>query len=208
GVIVVGCAAAAAPSVPIPASSSTTSQAITTPTTSPSSVPRTNATPLATPRPTPPPPLTAVKTTRQGCYTGSEPDGVPSGTCTTTITWKKIATEGTEIEVYGVNGCLSRREGADDGSCLVPDTPVPASARKLIARAPVANGAVSWTGPAWLDVIDADTGAPRSQAIGVDRHGDDIYFAIIVASSNEAGGSKFVMADAGSWCYDTGCEGP
>jgi hypothetical protein len=88
------------------------------------------------------------------------------------------------------------------------DTAVPASARKLITRIPAANGMVSWAGPAWLDVIDADTGGPRSQAIGVDRHGDDIYFAIIVASSNEAGRSKFVIADAGTWCYDTGCVGP
>jgi hypothetical protein len=67
---------------------------------------------------------------------------------------------------------------------------------------------VSWARPAWLDNVDVDTGGPRSQAIGVDRNGDDIYFAIVVTASNEAGQSKFVIADAGSWCYDTGCAGP
>jgi hypothetical protein len=80
--------------------------------------------------------------------------------------------------------------------------------RKLIARAPASDGKVSWTGPAWLDVISTDTGGPRYQAIGVDRHGDDIYFAIVVTASNEEGNSKFIIADAGTWCYDTGCEGP
>ncbi len=149
-----------------------------------------------------------VRITRQGCYTGPDPDGVPPGTCTTTVTWKKVATKGTEIEVYGVTRCLSLTERAGEGSCLVRDTAVPPSARKLIARAPASDGTVSWTGPAWLDVISSDTGGPRSQAIGVDRHDDDIYFAIVVAATNEVGHSKFIIADAGTWCFDTGCVGP
>jgi len=36
---------------------------------------------------------------------------------------------------------------------------------------------------------------------------DAIYFAIVVTASNEAGQSKFVIADVGSWCYDTACAG-
>jgi len=110
--------------------------------------------------------------------------------------------------VYGVTGCLSIKEEAGDGSCLVLDTVVPTSVRKFIARAAASKGTLSWTRPAWLDVIESDTGGPRHQAIGVDRHGDDIYFAIVVTASNEAGQSKFIIADAGTWCYDTGCVGP
>ncbi len=110
--------------------------------------------------------------------------------------------------MYGVTGCLSLEERVGDGSCLVLHTAVPPSVRRLIARAAASKGTVSWTGPAWLDVIQADTGGPSYQAIGVDRHGDDIYFAIVVTASNEAGHSKFIIADAGTWCYDTACVGP
>jgi hypothetical protein len=67
---------------------------------------------------------------------------------------------------------------------------------------------VSWTGPAWLDNVERDTSEPTRRAFGVDRHGDDLYFAIVVAASNAAGQSEDVIADAGGWCYDTGCEGP
>jgi hypothetical protein len=124
------------------------------------------------------------------------------------LSWKKVSREGTQIEVYGATGCLLRAERPGNGPCLEPNTAVPPSSRELIARVPAANGIVSWTGPAWLDNVDVDTGGPRSQAIGVDRHGDDIYFAIVVSASDKAGQSKFVTADVGSWCYDTGCAGP
>jgi hypothetical protein len=210
-IILVGCGGAAAPSIQFSASSSPTRDAIAAPTASATSAPQATATPLPTlsPMPATPPPLPkAVAITRKGCYTGPDPDGVPPGICTTTLTWKKVPTEGTEIEVYGVTRCLSQTKRAGDGSCLVVGAAVPTSARKLIARVPASKGMVSWTGPAWQDVIDTGTGAPRNQAIGVDRHEDAIYFAIIVSASNEAGHSKFVIADAGTWCYDTGCEGP
>jgi len=163
-----------------------------------------------TPRPKPesPPPPKNVRIARQGCYTGPDPDGVPSGKCTTTITWEKTTTAGTHIEVYGVIGCLSAGDRAGEGSCLVRDTAVPPASRKLIARVPASDGTVSWTGPAWRDLVDADTGGPDYRAIGVDRHGDDLFFAIVVTASNEAGHSRFIIADAGTWCYDTGCAGP
>jgi hypothetical protein len=215
GVMLVGCDAAATPSVLISASASTTAQQIAPSTAppasaSPTSAARATATPVPKPRPTPaaPPPPTAVRITRHGCYTGPDPDGIPPGKCTTTLSWKKVLTKGTEIHVYGVTGCLSLKESAGDGSCLVLHTAVPPSVRKLIARAPASKGTLSWTGPAWLDVIQVDISGPRYQAIGVDRHGDDIYFAIVVTASNDVGHSKFIIADAGTWCYDTGCVGP
>jgi hypothetical protein len=174
------------------------------------SVPVATTTPRSTARPKPaiPAPPKAVKVARQGCYTGPDPDGVPPGKCTTTITWDKVRSDGTDIEVYGVTGCLSLEERTGDGWCLVPGTALPPDSRKLIARVPASDRRVSWTGPAWQDVIQRDTGGPTYQAIGVDRHGDDIYFAIVVTASNEAGHSRFIIADAGRWCYDTGCEGP
>ena len=215
GVMVVGCDAAATPSVLISASASTTAQPIAPSTAppasaSPTSAARATATPVPKPRPTPaaPPPPTAVRITREGCYTGPDPGGVLPGTCTTTVTWKKVATKGTEIRVYGVTGCLSLKERAGDGSCLLLHTAVPPSVRQLIARAPASKGTVSWTGPAWLDNVQVDTGGPPYRAFGVDRRGDDLYFAIVVAAYNEVGHSKFIIADAGTWCYDTGCEGP
>jgi hypothetical protein len=117
-------------------------------------------------------------------------------------------TKGTDVRVYGVTGCLSLTDDALSGSCLALHTALPASTRKLIARVPASKGTVSWTGPAWLDVGQVDTGGPDFRAFGVDRHGDDIYFAIVLATYNEVGHSKFIIADAGTWCYETGCEGP
>lgn len=125
-----------------------------------------------------------------------------------TLTWSKVAAKGTEMRVYGVTGCLSAKERSGAGACLVLHTAVPASTRQLIARAPASAGTISWTRPAWLDVIDADTGGPAYWVIGVDRHGDNIYFAIVVAAYNDVGHSKFIIADAGTWCYDTGCGAP
>src|SRR6187551_1694740 len=168
GVILVGCDVTVAPSVPIPGSSSTSAKTTATQSVTPSPVPSATATGHATHDPTPaaaPPLPDAVTVTRAGCYTGPTGGEVPPGTCTTTVTWNAVSVEGTEIEAYGVTGCLSRTEDAGDGSCLEPDTPVPPSARKLIARVPAENGFVSWTGPAWLDVIDTAIGGPRSQAI-------------------------------------------
>src|SRR5262245_13251178 len=64
--------------------------------------------PVQTPAGAPPPPK-AVRINRQGCYTGPEWDSVPSGECTTTVTWKKNVPKRTEIQVYAVTGCLSRK---------------------------------------------------------------------------------------------------
>jgi hypothetical protein len=170
---------------------------------------------MASPRPTarptpigPPPPPTAVRLTRKGCYTGRDPDGVPSGECRTTVTWEPSVTNGTEIRVYGLTKCLSATEDAEEGSCLLEGTPIAASELRLVAKAPASARSVKWSAPPWQDLITDASGGPAFETFGVDRHGDDIYFAIVVAAYNEAGNSTFITADAGTWCYDTGCEGP
>ena len=135
---------------PVSASASTTAQPMARQTAppasaSPTSAARATATPVSTSRPTPaaPPLPTAVRIKRVGCYTGPDPGGVLPGTCTTTVTWKKVATKGTEIRVYGVTECLSMTERAGSGSCLVLHTALPASTRKLIARVTASKGTVS-----------------------------------------------------------------
>ncbi len=45
-------------------------------------------------------------------------------------------------------------------------------------------------------------------AVPVAQHGDETYYAIVVAAYNAAGHSKFIIAEAGPWCSDAGCEGP
>lgn len=171
-------------------------------------VPRATPTLLSTPRPTTPPLPRAVEIARQGCYTGREPDGVPSGECTLTVTWNDAVDAGTEIRIFGVTGCLSAGEVAGDGSCLVVNTPLPEGSLELIAKTAGSRGRVSWTRPAWQELISGDTGGPAFWAFGVDGDGNDIYYAIVAAAYNSAGHSKFVIVDAGTWCYDTGCEGP
>jgi hypothetical protein len=162
------------------------------------------------PAPLAPPPPTAIRLKRHGCYTGREDvvGGTP-GDCTTTMTWKEAVTDGTEIRVYGVTGCLSATESAIErtggGSCLIEGTAVPASMRVLIAKAPAADGGVSWTRPALAGVIPVETGGRAFDAIGVDRLGDDVFSAIVVAAYNSTGHSKFIIADAGTWCYGPGC---
>jgi hypothetical protein len=209
GLILVGCEEAAQPSSP---SLLTPGQAIATSAPNAGATHRSEAPSHSTPTPIPagpPSPPTSVAVTRHGCYTGPTPDGIPSGgECITKITWKEAATSGTEIWVYGVTVCLSATPEAGNGSCLVADTSVPADVRKLIAKVPASDGTISWTGPPWQDVIDTNTGGPAFTAIGVNHLDHDTYFAIVVAAYNDAGHSKFIVADAGTWCYDTGCEGP
>lgn len=205
--VLVGCEAVVAPSVPASRPSATAAVAIaslTTPTPD-------RATPLPTHSPTPavrPAPPTGVRIKREGCYTGPESAGIPPGRCTTTVTWKQPLAKGTEIRIYGVTGCLTAKEVAGDGTCLAEDTAVPASVRHLIAKVPASRGRISWTRPAWLDVIQTYARRPRFQAIGVDRDGEGIYFAIVMAANSAKGRSRFVVADTGTWCYDTGCTGP
>ena len=142
GIVLAGCGTAASPSAPSPVTSSTPPQEVAAVTTAPTpDAPTAAATPRPTPA-TPPPPPTAVRITREGCYTGPDGDGVPSGVCTQTVTWNEAVTKGTEIRVYGVTRCILQTQRAGDGQCLGKHTPVPAALRKLIARAPASKGSV------------------------------------------------------------------
>ena len=95
----------------------------------------------------PPPPPTGVRIERQGCYWGSDSTGI-TGTCTTTITWKKAGTKGTEIRaVWGDRLPVGMTERPGDGSCLVKHGSVPHPARRLIAKAPASKCKIVWTGP-------------------------------------------------------------
>jgi hypothetical protein len=206
GMVLAGCGASPSSSARPPATSFSPSRAPATVT------PATPAPPAsATPRPTPqtaPPAPTAVRITTDGCYTGPDGDGVPSGVCTQTVTWKEAVSPGTEIRVYGVTRCIMEAQRATDGRCLRKGTRVPAALLKLIAKSPASTGTVSWTRPAWLDNVRSGTGQPISRTFGVDRDGDVLYFGIVVAAYNAAGHSAFVLADSGTWCFDTGCVGP
>ena len=210
--VLAGCEATPTPSVASLVASSPPAIALTTatPTDTPSPTPRPTPRPTAKPTPlaTPPAPV-AVKIKRQGCFTGPSPDGVLTGQCVTTVKWNAPLTKGTEIRVYGITECLPA--GMDDGtlvagSCLIRHQALWPQILKLIAKAPASNGRVSWTGPAWQDNVQ--TNEPQFRAYGVDRHDDDIYFAIVLAAYNAAGHSKFIIADAGTWCYKAGCVGP
>jgi hypothetical protein len=194
GAILTGCGGATVLSVSSSLSSSTATA---------TSRPTAGLTPIG-----PPPPPTSVKLTREGCYTGRFPDGVPSGECRTTITWKPSVLNVTEIRVYGLTECLSATEDAGSGSCLIEGTAIPASVLRLVATAPASDRSINWSAPAWQDLITDNAKGVAFQTFGVDRHDEDIYFAIVVAAYNEASHSKFIIADAGTWCYDTGCEGP
>jgi hypothetical protein len=166
------------------------------PTASPTAAPTPTATPAPTPVPaTPvpsaaegvPPPPTAVKIT----FEASDPDNVGyDAVMKTTITWKQAHPAGTVIRVYGVTACLPP-EGQDPAPCLVEHTPLPASVRELIAKAPAADGTVSWTWPNWENVGGA-----------VAAHGDTYYHSIVIAAYNAAGHSKFIIVRAGEYCSD------
>ena len=162
------------------------------PTAAPTSSPPPKPTPLAaTPVPSAgqavPPPPTAVKIS----FKTSDPDNVGyDAVMTTTISWKEAQMAGTEIRVYGVTACLPP-EGQDPAPCLVVNTPLPASVRELITKAPAANGKVSWSWPNWEDVGGA-----------VADRGDTYYYAFVIAAYNSAGHSKFVIVRSGEYCSD------
>jgi hypothetical protein len=134
-----------------------------------------------------PPAPTAVKIS----FKTSDPDGVGyDAVMTTTITWKQAQPAGTEIKVYGVTACLPPA-GQDPAPCLVENTPLPASVRELIAKAPAADGTVTWSWPNWENVGGA-----------VASHGDTYYHAFVIAAYNATGHSKFIIVRSGEYCSD------
>jgi hypothetical protein len=114
-----------------------------------------------------------------------------------TVAWKGPHGAGTEIQVYGVTECLAMPPDVDPGvdrygRCLVEHTPLPASVRKLIAKASASSGKVSWTWPGWDDIGSSVAMSPDGTT----------YEAFVIAAYNDAGHSKFIIVAPGSWCSD------
>ena len=116
----------------------------------------TAATPRPTPHPTPTPNPTALAVPAPP--SGATFKITPSGTKRKmTVSWKGPRGAGTEIRVYGVTQCIAMPPDVDpaveqEGPCLVEHTPLPASVRKLVAKASASSGKVSWTWPGWEDI--------------------------------------------------------
>jgi hypothetical protein len=122
------------------------------------------------------------------------------GEVTQTVTWGAPRSEGIEIRVYGVIGCIA--EPADpapgtNGPCLVVHTPLPASVRRLLATAPASDGGVSWT---WTEEGGCDPSPFKSAPDGPGYH------AVVLAAYSAAGNSIFAIAEPGGWWR--AAEGP
>jgi hypothetical protein len=107
---------------------------------------------------------------------------------TVTIRWTSPTDEATEIRVFGVQDCMPP-PGKDPAPCLVKGTPLPARSRDLIAKAPAADGKVSWTWPAWENIGG-----------NVAADGDTTYASLVIAAYNAAGHSRFVIVATGEFC--------
>jgi len=151
------------------------------------------ATPRPTPKPTPtaiplPPKPTGVKFNTRA----RERSGGRYGDITQTVTWRTPRSKGVEIRVYGVTKCIAEpRDPAPGtgGPCLVIGTPLPASVRTLLGKAPASGGTVSWS---WTE----ETGC----AVGLAYDPDGpAYHAIVLAAYNASGHSKFAIAEPGGW---------
>ena len=197
--VIVACAACGASAAPTPAS-------VPTPTAIPASpAPMASAnlettdsprspSPAATPRPSPNPTPVPVPPKPTGVSFDEKRVGdAPSTTeITQTVTWGAPGSEGVEIRVYGVTECLAKPANPSPdthGPCLVGHTPVPASVRTLVAKAPASDGAVSWT---WTGTFDCEDGLaydPRGPA----------YHAVVLAAYSASGHSIFAIAEAGGW---------
>lgn len=157
-------------------------------------------TPPATPEPTPKPKPTStpvpVPPKPTGVTFDEETRSIDDGQfaeVTQTVTWGAPRSEGVEIRVYGVTECIA--EPADpapgtDGPCLVVQTPLPASVRRLLATAPASDGAVSWT---WTEEGGCDPSPFRSAPNG------PTYHAVVLAAYGPSGHSTFAVAEPGGW---------
>src|SRR4051794_39172916 len=149
-----------------------------------------------TPRPTPHPTPTPTPLAVPGPPSGATFTITPSGTKNKmTVTWKAPRGAGTEIQVFGVTECMAMPPDVDpgvwqEGPCLVEDAPLPASVRKLIAKAPASSGKVTWTWPRWDDIE-----SPLALI-----YDGTIYEALVIAAYSSAGQSKFIIVDRGYWC--------
>jgi hypothetical protein len=160
-----------------------------------------------TPRPTPKPTPIPVPPKPTGVTFGvheREINGGDDYEITHTVTWKAPLTKDVEIRVYGVLECLGMPKdppASSSGSCLVEHTPLPASALKLIAKAPASDHVVSWT------ALSSWGGCDLAEQI-LGPH-EESYSAIVLAAYSTSGHSVFAIAEPGGWWMpdpgDTAC---
>jgi hypothetical protein len=111
---------------------------------------------------------------------------------TQTVSWRTPRSEDIEIRVYGVTKCSAEPKDPlpdTSGPCLVTGTPLPASVRTLLGKAPASDGRVSWS---WLEETGCDIGLPN------DPDGP-VYYAVVLAAYNASGHSIFAIAEPGLW---------
>jgi hypothetical protein len=111
---------------------------------------------------------------------------------TQTVTWRTPRSKGVEIRVYGVTKCIAApTDPTPDttGPCLVTGTPLPASVRTLLGKAPASDGAVSWS---WTEETGCKVGLAH------DPHGP-AYDAVVLAAYGATGHSIFAIAEPGLW---------
>jgi len=141
-----------------------------------------------TPVPVPPKP-TGVKFDEQ--VRVSDDESVAD--ITQSVTWRAPRSDGVEIRVYGVTECIAEPANpAPDtrGPCLVVHTSLPASVRRLLAKAPASAGVVSWT---WTEETGCDPSPFASAPDG------PTYYSVVLAAYNESDHSIFAIAEAGGW---------
>jgi hypothetical protein len=112
---------------------------------------------------------------------------------TQTITWKEPRSKGVKIRVYGVTECIGRPNHpapGTSGPCLVVGTPLPASVRTFLAKAPASDGLVRWS---WRGTFECGEPQPAYDPDG------PAYHAIVLAAYNASGHSIFAIASPGQW---------
>ena len=147
------------------------------------------AAPKPTPVPVPPKPTGATFREDVECLDAE----CNEARTTQTVTWRTPRTKGVTIRVYGVTECLAAPAHAKPGAsgpCLVTHTPLPASVRTLLAKAPASAGKVSWS---WTQGEGCET-----SRFGSDPDGPP-YVAVVLAAYNASGQSIFTIAEPGSW---------
>jgi hypothetical protein len=179
----------------MPAPTATVEPAATpsdSPTPAPASSPTPSPTPVQTPTPTPPPAADAPPAAPTHVHVSvknSDPGNVGYDTrADITITFHEDNPDGVTVRVYGVIPCLPKLK-LEGEPCLSRGTPLPARTRDFVAKAPAADGRVTWTWPAWEDIGGAVM-ASSSQA----------YEAIVIAAYNDAGHSRFVIVETSHYC--------
>ena len=112
------------------------------------------------------------------------------------VLWKAPRTDGVEIRVFGVIGCLAEPENPKPGAagpCLVKGMNLPSSVRTLLARAPASAGWVSWS---WTEEETGGCDIEFTLGTAPDGRG---YDAVVVQAFNGHDRSSFAIAEPGGW---------